>query len=346
MFTLIFAIILFTLTIPLKTTKLAIATADRLKKRKDKEDGKEKPKKKRKTPKSVVKLKAKLGIKEDESDKTKFQKLRDRLQKVKKVAIKTVKYIILILQIISGLLASLGVLNMLLSLYLVFALVGAVYYVAVGMNGSSGSFNFGSTTTTTPSGNSPSVNTQGNPVASAETMANWYIDHMDTYQNDYHHKDKCSGESRGHAYYNSNKGDSSKMKAGDGGLLYYCELTNTWVRDDCTGYAAAYATLVSGEEVAKAQSSSMVSSWDATNHGWTKIDASSISSVDELKPGDILVTSGHAEIFISASQSWGWGGIQSIYPKDKTWSLRDGAVRLQYDYGDRPYKTIYRYTGK
>ena len=345
-------IVLFIITIPIKTAKLAFSTVNGLKNVSERVNNI----RRRKQEESEVLA---SGSKE-EKEQLQQQKTNNIVQKSKqlgqkagrfafKAAVKTVKLVVFVLRWLAMLFFAFGLIGGLLMILGLYIILSGVVYVAVLMDSdSSGSFSFAGNTTTDTSSSTANVATSGDVRASLDAMAKWYIAHVDSYQNDYHHKDshgnpKCAG-SEADAYYNANKGNSDKCKTGDGGLLYLCDLTNTWVRDDCTGLAAAYATLVSGEEVVKARSTDMLTSWDATNHGWTKIDISTLSSIDDIKEGDILVCDGHAEVFISASQCFGWGGIRSEYPLSKTWSFESGHVKLQYD--SRNYTTLYRYTGK
>lgn len=353
-------IVLFIITIPIKTTKLAITTSKGLRNISERVNSI----KRRKQEESEVlesgdeQTKKDLEQQKSEEKKTRIIEKSKRFGKKAgklaiKTAIKALKLLVLFLQWLGTLFFAFGLIGGLLMILIWYIVLSGVVYVAVLMDSnSSGSFSFaGNTPNTTETGGanaSGNVATSGDVKASLDAMANWYITHVDTYQNDYHHPDshnnpKCAG-SEADAYYSANKDNSDKCKAKDGGLLYLCDLTNTWVRDDCTGFAAAYATLVSGEEIAKSDSSSMLSSWDATNHGWTKIDISTLSSIDDVKEGDILVCNGHAEIFISTSQCFGWGGIRSEHPLSKTWSFSSGHVNLQWD--KRNYTTLYRYTGK
>lgn len=348
-------IVLFIITIPIKTTKLAITTSKGLRNISERVNNI----KRRKQEESEVlksgdeQAKKDLEQQKSEEKENKIAEKGKRFgKKAGKLAIKTamkaLKLLVLFLQWLGTLFFAFGLIGGLLMILVWYVVLSGVVYVAVLMDSdSSGSFSFaGNTPNTTETGgtnSSDNVATNGDVKASLDAMAKWYIAHIDTYQKDYHHKGKCAG-SDADTYYNANKDNSDKCEAKDGGLLYFCDLTNTWVRDDCSGFAAAYASLVSGEEVAKSSSSAMLTSWDATNHGWTKIDISSLSSIDDVKDGDILVCNGHVEIFVSASQHFGWGGIQSEYPLSKTWSFEGDYVKIQY--GKKNYTTLYRYTGK
>lgn len=340
-------IVLFIITIPIKTAKLAFSTVNGLKNVSERINSI----RRRKQEESEVLA---SGSKE-EKEQLQQQKASNIVQKSKKLgqkagrfafkaAVKTVKLIVFVLRWLAMLFFAFGLVGGLLMILGWYILLSGVVYVAVLMDSdSSGSFSFTGNTTTDTSSSTTNVATSGDVMASLDAMAKWYVSHVDTYQNAYHDDGKCAGTDAD-SYYNANSGNTDKCKVGNGGLLYFCDLTNTWVRDDCTGFAAAYASLVSGEEVAMSGSSYMLDSWDAINHGWSKIDISSLSSIDDIKEGDILICSGHAEVFISQSQSFGWGAIQSEYPRTKTWSFDSGHVNLQYD--SRNYTTLYRYTGK
>lgn len=174
------------------------------------------------------------------------------------------------------------------------------------------------------------VSNDGSVNGKLETISMWYVNHIPTYSNDYHHNGKPATKSADN-YYAKVKNDNEKshIDPNSSCRLYYCDLTDTFVRDDCTGFAAAFASYVSGKTVTTSCSSSMLNSWDATNKGWTKY---SRSSAEPLQTGDICVKSGHAEVYIDKSHTFGWGGVHNSYPTSNTLNSA--------------YVTVYRYTGK
>ena len=230
-----------------------------------------------------------------------------------------------------------GLFSALIFLVALVALIAACSFVVMlfnGSGGSGGSFFAGS------NGNDEGVKTSTQTGDAVRDMATWYIEHVDTYQSDFHHKDRCCGTT-GHEYYESVKDDETKYKVQSGCGYYYCDLINDWVRDDCTGFAAAVATLASGEKVAISYSSAMLGSWDAEQHGYKKFSHTELTDVSELQAGAIIVTDGHAEVIVDAQSTFGWGGIQSSYPKSKAVLLKSDGIKIGDD--KRAYTTIYMY---
>ena len=174
------------------------------------------------------------------------------------------------------------------------------------------------------------VSNDGSVKGKLKTISMWYVNHIPTYTNDYHHHGKPATKSADN-YYAKVKNDNAKSHKDPNSAcrLYYCELTDTFVRDDCTGFAAAFASYVSGKTVAPCRSYNMLTSWDATNKGWTKY---SRSSAEPLQAGDICVKGGHAEVYVDESHTFGWGGVHNSYPTSQTLGSE--------------YVTVYRYTGK
>lgn len=157
-----------------------------------------------------------------------------------------------------------------------------------------------------------------------EAIAKWYIKNIPTYQYN----------------YPPSRGSGSRK-------MYKCDLLNCNVGDDCTGFAGAFAAYVSGEKSlatnAPGSSTWASGSWNGTKYGFKKISPANIS-VNDLQTGDILATNGHAEIFVAKDKSFGWGSVQTEYPRKKTWSKSDNCFKLQYD--SRSYTCVYRYVGK
>lgn len=171
-------------------------------------------------------------------------------------------------------------------------------------------------------------------------MATWYIEHVDTYQNHFHNNGICCG-TKGHEYYQSVKDDETKYRVQNGCGFYYCDLINDWVRDDCTGFAAAVASLASGEKVAISYSGAMIGSWDAENHGYRRLSYTELTDISNLQAGAIIVTQGHAEVVIDEQSTFGWGAIQSSYPSHRAVLLKSDGIKMSDD--QRPYTTIYMY---
>ena len=174
-----------------------------------------------------------------------------------------------------------------------------------------------------------------------ETLAKWYIANVHTYQN------RTSG-----------KGSGSRK-------MYSCNLFNPSksVGDDCTGFASAFMSLVSGKSVAGGGSSAFTGGSYDGQGGWKYYEVSDLTSIDDLQLGDILCcntgtktkkgvrsTAGHhAEIYIAKGKSFGWGKKQTSYPSgDATLKLEKNADGdpIISDGGSHTYTCFYRYTGK
>ena len=134
------------------------------------------------------------------------------------------------------------------------------------------------------------------------------------------------------------------------GASLYVPILNKSVRKDCSGFASAYMGYVSGVDLGSPGTGVMIDtkgSWakQANDAGWQSFTAEEIGDVSNLQPGDVLVeyssgTSGHTEIYISPTETFGWGMKQSQYPLNKT------IVNTSKGYGDgyhSAYKVVYRY---
>lgn len=174
-----------------------------------------------------------------------------------------------------------------------------------------------------------------------ETLAKWYIANVHTYQN------RASG-----------KGSGSRK-------MYSCNLfkPSKSVGDDCTGFASAFMSLVSGKSVAGGGSSAFTGGSYDGQGDWKYYEVSDLTSIDDLQLGDILCcntgtktkkgvrsTAGHhAEIYIAKGKSFGWGKKQTSYPSgNATLKLEKNADGdpIISDGGSHTYTCFYRYTGK
>lgn len=265
--------------------------------------------------------------------------------KTVQLLIKTLKLLLMLIKALITFLLSLGVVGIIILVVILLIFAGAVastILLNMGEDKKSSSGSIG-----TPSGeegggggggdgDEPVVDTSS-LEACCKTMAEWYIANIHTYQG------KSSGKGSGsRTYYACSILDSVKSGATAG--------------DDCSGFAAAYASLVAKKWVAPTGSSAMYSgSSNYTNAGWQRYTIAEIGGVSGLKVGDILVcndgvdskTKGHhAEIFLGTSSSFGWGKIQSKYPSSSA-TFTDSSKYLGYiDQGtSHRYGVIYRYTG-
>lgn len=149
--------------------------------------------------------------------------------------------------------------------------------------------------------NIPPVANDGSISGKLETMGQWYVNHIPTYSDGYRGNQATKNAI---SYYNSIKGNNKKVQDDGPCFRYDCELLNDdkskelknrGARDDCTGFAAAFASYVSGVYISPSCSDDMLNGWSATKHGWSKM---AFPGVDKLQPGDICVKHGHAEVFV------------------------------------------------
>lgn len=136
-------------------------------------------------------------------------------------------------------------------------------------------------------------------LSSIETMANWYIKNVPTYQTSY-----------------------NNVATGHRGM-YSCDLfdKNSKVGDDCTGFVYAclvYAGLVKDSPSNAPCSNDYVGGTPLkvlTDGGFERLKA---GQGFEWQAGDIASISGHVEIVVSVEgdklSSFGWGKIRSEYP--------------------------------
>jgi len=172
----------------------------------------------------------------------------------------------------------------------------------------------------------------GDYAVSLETVAMWYIENVNTYQK------STSGKGTGsRKYYKTPFGE---RKFGD----------------DCTEFAAAYMSFISGTDIPESYSGAMVDpngSWaqSVSSAGWK---AYSSDEIGALQMGDILIahsgslysTKGHhAEIYINASQTFGWGSIKSSYPTSNTITTSNEGGHVHFRDNTHDYITVYRFEG-
>lgn len=191
--------------------------------------------------------------------------------------------------------------------------------------------------------NIPVNPSSGDCIACLQTMANWYLANVTTYQ---------AGPR-----VNGNKTRKN----------YSCPLMSykPSVGDDCSAFAAAYASLVSGVKVDDYGSGTWIkpNAPSLINAGWTPLYTNDIGGIAGLQPGDILVCNDgctyaqskghHCEVYIASGQSFGWGKVQTKYPSNTT-TLVNKLVKNKTtgtnDYiaissGGHDYVLVWRYTG-
>lgn len=173
-----------------------------------------------------------------------------------------------------------------------------------------------------------------NVTGKLEEVANWYIQNVKTYQ-----ITPCGGKGTGRRKFYKNPFLSRN------------------IGDDCTEFTGVFMSYVCGTELAQSYSGAMVDvngSWakSAEACGWK---AYTTDEIGELQTGDVLVADNsvsysrgaHAEVYVDASHTFGWGKCQNQYPLNNTISkeTRGGHAVLSDSYGTSSHKyvTVYRY---
>jgi hypothetical protein len=282
------------------------------------------------------KKKISIGKNKDGKDNVsdKAAKALDRLLKALSILLHFLRACAVVLSI----LATIIMLSSMFLVFLVAGACGAAVYLLL-LNG-----DYVSTITNSMSTSSDGTSTvassnidTSNAVAVCEALGKWYIANVPTYQS------KTSG-----------KGSGTRT-------FYACDLlysikNGATVGDDCTGFAAAYASLVAGTWIPVSWSGAMYSGdSNFINAGWKYYKISEIGGVSGLLPGDILVCNNgvdskslghHAEVYLGPSSSFGWGKIQSQYPSSSA-AFTDSTTYSGYiDQGSsHRYGVIYRYEG-
>lgn len=142
----------------------------------------------------------------------------------------------------------------------------------------------------------------------------------------------------------------------DQSLYVESPFTTSKVRADCTGFAVAFMSYVSGVDIPISWSGEMVypdGSW-AQNISATGWKAYTSDEIGELQFGDVLVahsgslysTKGqHAEIYVDETHTFGWGSVQKTYPKSNTITKTTSGGHVHFMDSGHDYITIYRYEG-
>lgn len=175
----------------------------------------------------------------------------------------------------------------------------------------------------------------GDVTGKLEEVANWYIQNVKTYQ-----VTPCG----------AGKGTRRRK-------FYENPFLSRNIGDDCTEFAGVFMSYVCGTELAMSASGEMVNS----NGNWAKSaeacgwKAYTTDEIGELQTGDVLIADSsvsysygaHAEVYVDASHTFGWGKCQSQYPLNNTISkeTRGGHTVLSDSYGkdSHKYVTVYRY---
>lgn len=182
----------------------------------------------------------------------------------------------------------------------------------------------------------------GHPEIALPLMANWYVDHIYTYQKT-EYPEKASANA-----LSNNMGYTISGVCG----YYDCPLIENSVRDDCSGFACAYASLVAGTYISATDTATMAAGYSGfTDNGFVKLSTEDINVAD-LQIGDILIFSGksngkaygHAEVFVDTNKSFGWGAVHNSYPSSSN-AWIDAEDHTQILHGTKSYTVVYRYVG-
>lgn len=253
--------------------------------------------------------------------------------KAVQLAIKALQLLLALIKAIISLLLSLGVIGIIILVLIVLVLLVAILsaVLAVDYDSSSNSYTSGGGGSAGGGSNQEVIVDVDTSTleASCETMAKWYIANVTTYQ-----------------------GGGKNIRKG-----YTCSIlpNNQTVYDDCTGFSAAYASLVSGKKVEAYGSEQLYKGGQSyIDAGWTRYTIADLGGTSGLVVGDILVCNDdadssckghHAEIYLGKGRSFGWGKVQASYPSSMavlTDTTKKGYIS---DGGRHIYGVVYRYTG-
>lgn len=144
------------------------------------------------------------------------------------------------------------------------------------------------------------------------------------------------------------------------GLYVDNPFTTSTARADCTGFAAIYMSYVAGVTIPTSSSAEMVyhqGDWanSISNYGWK---AYTTDEIGALMPGDVLVSNpvisyskgNHAEVYVSETETFGWGSVKKSYPTKSTLqqSTKNGHTIYSDNVGKKnqhDYITVYRFEG-
>ena len=163
----------------------------------------------------------------------------------------------------------------------------------------------------------------GNLAVSLEEVANWYIQNVAKY---------------------------------DQTLYVESPFSISKVRADCTGFAIAYMSYVSGKDIPISYSGEMIDpngAWaqSVLQYGWKGYSSDAVGT---LQTGDILVshagslysTKGrHAEIYIDEASTFGWGSVKTQYPTPNAIQSTSSGGHVHFMDSTHDYITVYRYEG-
>lgn len=349
MLSIILSVILFFITIPLKTVELGLkvgvrATGKLAKKAKEEMSGngdgqnisnelKARLDSVSSQAKKTVKSVKNVGKATGKAAKATYKTAKLAVKTTKfaiKLAIAAIKLVILVIKLIAAVLAVLGVIGVILLLLLIFLVVAIIgSYMSIGLFdgvGSSGQQQ------QTESGTSL-IDANHNIVIALREMANSYISQVIVY---------------------------------DQGLYTDVDSINGSVRADCTGFAQAVFRLVINEtgvndpQVSKIPlNTSKVLCKQPGEEGSEKNNwltalpplgfacyTSNEMTLEDLQEGDCLVAYGHAAFYVDETHQFGWGGDGiTAYPRGGAFSYDSANHCFKMSGSDKKYTMIYRYIG-
>ena len=266
-------------------------------------------------------------------------KNKERLKKAAKIVtkytIKGIKALLHLLWVVISLLLSSGVFGLLLMLFIVGGIVVSTIVVPTVLQGGSGNGGtyIGATDVGLQNGASAAgtgavsgVSDTSGMVEICKKCANWYIDNISS--------------NRGYGAY---RVPCDLMP----GL--------SEVRADCTGFAQLYMSMVCGKVVSLQCSATLAASSPEgyAEAGWKYMKVKDIGGVAGLKPGDVLVGSpdldsrciyGHAEVYLGPGQAFGYGETQHKFPSSTSTMVDDGSDLIKQGTSNG-YIVVYRYMG-
>ena len=169
-----------------------------------------------------------------------------------------------------------------------------------------------------------------------QTLANWWIKNIPTYQG------------------------STQTYSPIARTYYDCDLINTKVGDDCSGFGSAFMEYVCGHTFkTEGWSWTMVKpdgtfAKEVAKYGWKAYSSDEIGDISNLKTGDVLVANsdggdwsygGHVEVYVDKNHTWGWGCKNNGYPLANSIYQKKSKGHIVYTDSGHGYITVYRYVG-
>lgn len=316
MFSLLLSLIIFLISIPVKTVQLGLKVTNKALEKKG----------------GGLRDRLRLSNR-NKKNKTddKETKTKKNLRKVLKVAEKVLAVVSIFLKVLSVIVGLVGFIIGLLIFLCILVLVGGVagFILMSGDLGIDLGMNFGGgggivSDSGFDTGGDFNVKANGDVVVAVQTMAEYYISEIKIYSQSSNYKD--------------------------------CKLlgTGATVRADCSGFAQAVVRYLNDEQGKKANESSVPltysdamigsgSDWASvlSSSGWVRLDPVNMD-VGNLQPGDMLIRKGHVSFYMGVNQIFGWGEPKTKCP----YSARVGKYGKYFGIGSKhDYEVVYRYVG-